>query len=160
MLDINPATQEKIILAGTQDVSFKYYKKLDNFLKELDDKSVETKNYVKYKSYFKHENFFQHILTDTLTEDILKNLIAENCNINMVSRRGNTPLVYAYKKRKNNSIKLLLDNDADQTVYEDGYYVGEFIDNGRTILDLRAKIIILQYCSCSVKDKARIMLYN
>jgi len=82
---------------------------------------------------------FKHIANDTLTQDVLIRLIAEGCDINLVNQRGATPLVYAYKKSKNNSIKLLLDNGADLTVYEKDEDFDELIDSGTTILDLARK---------------------
>lgn len=151
----HPGTQEKIILPGERNVSFKYYKELDHFLKGLNSKAPKPNTMLHTKVTTNMKTIFEHIATDTLTNEVLMDLIAQGCDINMLSRSGNTPLIYAYKKRKNNSIKLLLDNDADQTVYEDGYYVGEFIDSDRTILDLAREDNNIAILLMLVKNKAR-----
>lgn len=153
----NPATLEKIVLPGERNISFKYYKKLKNYLENLNPQSPETKTMLTKKITTNMKTIFEHIAADTLTKEVLADLLAQGCNINMISRSGNTPLSYAYKKRKNNSIKLLLDNDANQTVYEneDEGYIDEFIDNGRTILNLAREDNNVATLLMLIKDKAR-----
>ncbi len=91
--------------------------------------------------------FFTHIAEGTLTEDILMSFIVAGCDMDAVNNSlKTTPLIYAYKKKKYDMVKFLLDNGADVSIRD---------ANDNTIADLARKDNSVIVLLMLMKHKAR-----